>query len=105
MASSRRTLTAGRARLTTRPTLSPTTTTGELGSATLPWTIPDLHALKKHLASPTHHRKLPNGVHHPLRDSSNHLESASCGFMRFDNVQRSIQGILSSDRLIVLMCL
>ena len=30
----------------------------------------------------------------------NHLESESCGFTRFDNVQRGIEGMISGNRLI-----
>ncbi|KAK7426990.1 hypothetical protein QQZ08_006417 [Neonectria magnoliae] len=66
-----------------------------------------LGALNQHLASPRHQQNL---YHCPGRSCGkefstlaaliNHFESESCGFMRFQAVQTSVQSIVSSDRRI-----
>ncbi|KAK7954966.1 hypothetical protein PG996_015773 [Apiospora saccharicola] len=67
-----------------------------------------LSGLNQHLNSPTHQQAL---YHCPNRSGCgkefkslaaiiNHLESESCGFTRFENVQRGIQSVVSGDRLI-----
>ncbi|KAG5658575.1 hypothetical protein KAF25_010756 [Fusarium avenaceum] len=66
-----------------------------------------LSSLNQHLDSPRHQQNL---YHCPnrsclkefttLADLINHLESESCRFMRFEAVQNSIRGLVSSNRLI-----
>ncbi|KAK7910882.1 hypothetical protein PG985_013363 [Apiospora marii] len=67
-----------------------------------------LHGLNQHLNSPIHQQAL---YHCPNRGSCgkefkslaaiiNHLESESCGFTRFEKVQRGIQNVVSGDKLI-----
>ncbi|KAH8594480.1 hypothetical protein B0O99DRAFT_513835 [Bisporella sp. PMI_857] len=66
-----------------------------------------LSSLNQHLNSPAHQKSL---YHCPKRSCGkefttlagivNHLESESCGCTRFDNVQRSIHGIVSGNNLI-----
>ncbi|KAI1385410.1 uncharacterized protein F4822DRAFT_412972 [Hypoxylon trugodes] len=67
-----------------------------------------LESLNQHLSSPAHKQNL---YHCPRRISCgrefttlaglmNHLESESCGYTKFENVQQSVRGIVSSDRLI-----
>ncbi|KAF2156503.1 hypothetical protein K461DRAFT_97044 [Myriangium duriaei CBS 260.36] len=63
--------------------------------------------LNQHLNSPAHQESLyhcPNNAcgkpFTTLAAIINHLESESCGFTRFENVQRSIKDIISSDKLI-----
>ncbi|KAI1323036.1 hypothetical protein F5Y16DRAFT_403904 [Xylariaceae sp. FL0255] len=66
-----------------------------------------LPALNQHLQSPAHQQKY---YHCPNRSCNtefttitgffNHLESESCGYARFENVQNTIQGVVSGDRLI-----
>ncbi|KAI1345021.1 hypothetical protein F5Y15DRAFT_410705 [Xylariaceae sp. FL0016] len=69
-----------------------------------------LQSLNQHLASPTHQEAL---YHCPKRNSCgreftslaalmNHLESETCGYTRFENVQRSIQSVIGSGRRITL---
>ncbi|KAI0114604.1 hypothetical protein F4776DRAFT_666750 [Hypoxylon sp. NC0597] len=69
-----------------------------------------LSSLNQHLSSPTHQQNL---YHCPKRSGCgrefsslaalmNHLESESCGYTKFENVQRALPDILSSDRLIKL---
>ncbi|KAK6855822.1 hypothetical protein PG995_007973 [Apiospora arundinis] len=68
-----------------------------------------LHGLNQHLNSPIHQQSL---YHCPNRGGCgkefkslaaiiNHLESESCGFTRFENVQRGIQSVVSGDRMIM----
>jgi hypothetical protein len=67
----------------------------------------DLDALNKHVNSPAHKEKV---YHCPSRACGkefsvlaalfNHLESESCGTVRFDAVQRNVGGILSGKRSI-----
>ncbi|KAK5116325.1 hypothetical protein LTR85_009297 [Meristemomyces frigidus] len=64
-------------------------------------------ALNQHLNSPAHQQKV---YHCPNRSCSkefvalaalfNHLESESCSFMRFENVQKHVGNVLSGNRLI-----
>ncbi|KAI1503082.1 hypothetical protein F5X99DRAFT_133938 [Biscogniauxia marginata] len=65
-------------------------------------------SLNQHLGSPAHHQKL---YHCPNRGICsreftsfaalmNHLESESCGYTRFEDVQRSAKDIISGDRRI-----
>ncbi|KAI0836912.1 hypothetical protein F5Y06DRAFT_304991 [Hypoxylon sp. FL0890] len=65
-----------------------------------------LGSLNQHLSSPTHQQNL---YHCPKRAGCgrefsslaalmNHLESESCGYTKFENVQRSVKDIVSSDR-------
>lgn len=64
--------------------------------------------LDKHLKSPTHMQDIyhcPNGrcgsQFKSLAGMFNHLESESCGFIKFDGVQRNVRPILAgSQRLI-----
>ncbi|PYH80884.1 hypothetical protein BO82DRAFT_384113 [Aspergillus uvarum CBS 121591] len=65
-------------------------------------------ALNQHLNSPTHKQRIyhcPN-VNHcgkqfiALAALFNHLESESCSYMRFENVQRNAQGLLTGRNLI-----
>ncbi|KAH6654056.1 hypothetical protein BKA67DRAFT_564050 [Truncatella angustata] len=66
-----------------------------------------LASLNQHLNSPAHQKAL---YHCPNRSCGkefttlagivNHLESESCGCTRFDNVQRSIPGVLHGNRSI-----
>ncbi|KAI1210071.1 uncharacterized protein F4807DRAFT_423720 [Annulohypoxylon truncatum] len=67
-----------------------------------------LESLSQHLSSPVHQQNL---YHCPKRIACgreftslaglmNHLESESCGYTKFENVQKSAAGIMSSDRLI-----
>ncbi|KAI3324226.1 hypothetical protein HD806DRAFT_62966 [Xylariaceae sp. AK1471] len=66
-----------------------------------------LPSLNQHLQSPIHQQKL---YHCPnpgcakeftsLAAVCNHLESESCSFMRFQDVQGKFQGIMSGNRLI-----
>ncbi|KAK4182043.1 hypothetical protein QBC35DRAFT_510683 [Podospora australis] len=68
-----------------------------------------LKSLNQHLASPTHQQTL---YHCPNRNCGsdfkslaaiiNHLESESCGAMRFEQVQTKITSIVSSNRLLTL---
>ncbi|KAI1101629.1 hypothetical protein F4804DRAFT_315435 [Jackrogersella minutella] len=67
-----------------------------------------LESLNQHLASPKHQQKLyhcPKGLtcgreFTTLAALMNHLESESCRYTRFENVQKNAKNILSSDRLI-----
>ncbi|KAI1121985.1 hypothetical protein F5Y10DRAFT_83895 [Nemania abortiva] len=67
-----------------------------------------LNSLNQHLQSPVHQQKLyhcPNRVRcrkefTTLAGVCNHLESESCGAMRFEAVQHQFQGIMRGDRLI-----
>ncbi|KAI0100271.1 hypothetical protein GGR51DRAFT_358644 [Nemania sp. FL0031] len=67
-----------------------------------------LQSLNQHLQSPVHQQKLyhcPNRFHckkefTTLAGLCNHLESESCGAMRFEAVQTQFQGIMRGDRLI-----
>ncbi|KAI8631287.1 hypothetical protein F5Y19DRAFT_25785 [Xylariaceae sp. FL1651] len=67
-----------------------------------------LPSLNQHLQSPIHQQKLyhcPNRAgcgkeFTSLAGVSNHLESESCGFMRFESVQSNFQGIMGGNRLI-----
>ncbi|PYI34658.1 hypothetical protein BP00DRAFT_364355 [Aspergillus indologenus CBS 114.80] len=65
-------------------------------------------ALNQHLNSPTHKQRI---YHCPnvrqcgkqfthLAALFNHLESESCSYMRFENVQRNAQGLLTGRKLI-----
>ncbi|KAI1654374.1 hypothetical protein F4813DRAFT_392880 [Daldinia decipiens] len=67
-----------------------------------------LNSLNQHLSSPTHQQNL---YHCPSRlfcgrefvslaALMNHLESESCGYTRFENVQRASQNIMNPSRLI-----
>ncbi|KXX77140.1 Zinc finger X-chromosomal protein [Madurella mycetomatis] len=66
-----------------------------------------LQSLNQHLNSPVHQENL---YHCPNRNCGkesttlagimNHLESESCGHTRFENVQRSIRGVVSGNKLI-----
>ncbi|KAI1645263.1 uncharacterized protein F4817DRAFT_344209 [Daldinia loculata] len=67
-----------------------------------------LSSLNQHLSSPTHQQNL---YHCPNRLSCgrefvslaalmNHLESESCGYTRFENVQRASRNIMDPNRLI-----
>lgn len=66
-----------------------------------------LNSLNQHLASPAHQQAY---YHCPnrrcgrefttLAATMNHLESESCGFMRFDAVQSNVGRILDSRRMI-----
>ncbi|RYP80134.1 hypothetical protein DL769_002620 [Monosporascus sp. CRB-8-3] len=66
------------------------------------------HGLNQHLNSPIHQQNLyhcPNRVgcgreFTSLAGVMNHLESESCGFTRFENVQNGIRNIVRGDRLI-----
>ncbi|KAK3317695.1 putative zinc finger protein [Cercophora scortea] len=70
-------------------------------------TFSRLASLNQHLQSPAHQQDL---YHCPNRGCAqefktlaaliNHLESESCGFMRFDAVQKQMSGLVSSNRLI-----
>ncbi|KAI5924862.1 hypothetical protein F4810DRAFT_709053 [Camillea tinctor] len=67
----------------------------------------NLHSLNQHLNSPTHQESL---YHCPkpacrkefktLAAIINHLESEACGCTRFENVQKSIQNVISSNRML-----
>jgi hypothetical protein len=67
----------------------------------------ELKSLNSHVNSPTHREKV---YHCPGRACGkefralaplfNHLESETCGAVRFDAVQRNVGGILSGKRLI-----
>ncbi|KAH8681285.1 hypothetical protein BX600DRAFT_17251 [Xylariales sp. PMI_506] len=67
-----------------------------------------LNGLNQHLSSPFHQQALyhcPNRLQcgkdfKSLAAVMNHLESESCGFTRFDNVQRGLQNVISADRLL-----
>ncbi|KAL5000779.1 hypothetical protein BDV10DRAFT_161374 [Aspergillus recurvatus] len=66
-----------------------------------------LHALNQHLNSSAHKQQVyhcPNGhcakPFVALAGLFNHLESESCAFMRFENVQKHIGSVLRGDRLI-----
>ncbi|CAI4211291.1 unnamed protein product [Parascedosporium putredinis] len=66
-----------------------------------------LNSLNQHLSSPTHQQSLyhcPNTAcrmdFKNLAAMINHLESESCGFMRFDAVQRTMGNLISSNRLL-----
>lgn len=64
-------------------------------------------ALDQHLNSPVHQQKI---YHCPNRRCGKefvalagmfgHLESESCSFMRFENVQKHVGNVLSGNRLI-----
>ncbi|KAF4821373.1 hypothetical protein CGCSCA4_v008871 [Colletotrichum siamense] len=66
-----------------------------------------LNSLNQHLNSPVHQQSL---YHCPNRHcgrefttlaaTMNHLESESCGFMRFEAVQQNVGRILDSRRMI-----
>ncbi|KAK8237628.1 putative zinc finger protein [Phyllosticta capitalensis] len=65
------------------------------------------NSLRQHLESPAHARKLyhcPNGrcpkEFAGLAMLFNHLESESCNFVKFEAVQRNVNGILTGNRLI-----
>ena len=65
------------------------------------------HALNQHLNSSAHQQKLyhcPNSrcgkEFVALAGLFNHLESESCSFMRFDNVQKQVGNVLGGNRLI-----
>ncbi|KAF3064255.1 putative zinc finger protein [Daldinia childiae] len=66
----------------------------------------NLHALNQHLNSPAHQQSM---YHCPNRNACgrdfkslaavmNHLESESCAFTRFENVQRAAINLISGDR-------
>ncbi|KAJ2982170.1 hypothetical protein NUW58_g6499 [Xylaria curta] len=66
-----------------------------------------LPSLNQHLNSPTHQQSLyhcPNrgcrGDFKTLAAIINHLESESCGYIRFEKVQQGIQNVIGGDRLI-----
>ncbi|KAH8807236.1 hypothetical protein F5884DRAFT_899669 [Xylogone sp. PMI_703] len=66
-----------------------------------------LQGLNQHLNSPIHQESLyhcPNrGCRKDFKTLAgiiNHLESESCGCTRFENVQNSIQGVISGNRLL-----
>ncbi|KAI1422462.1 hypothetical protein F5Y12DRAFT_717359 [Xylaria sp. FL1777] len=66
-----------------------------------------LQSLNQHLNSAAHKEDLYRcpgrscGKEFPtLAGLINHLESESCGYTRFDQVQHGIKGVISSDRLI-----
>ncbi|KAH7139334.1 hypothetical protein B0J11DRAFT_41243 [Dendryphion nanum] len=67
------------------------------------------HGLKQHLNSPKHRQKTyhcPGKVSCGKEFTSlaalfNHLESESCGAMRFETVQRNVGGILSGGRKMI----
>ncbi|KAI1166141.1 hypothetical protein F5B18DRAFT_607421 [Nemania serpens] len=67
-----------------------------------------LSSLNQHLQSPVHQQKLYHCLNRggcgkeftTLAGVCNHLESESCGVMRFQTVQRHFQGILGGDRMI-----
>ncbi|EFX01886.1 zinc finger protein [Grosmannia clavigera kw1407] len=66
-----------------------------------------LQSLNQHLGSGAHQRALYHCPHTSCRQDFktlaafiNHLESEACGFMRFSNVQSSIKGLISGDRLL-----
>ncbi|KAL4815694.1 hypothetical protein BDW67DRAFT_191340 [Aspergillus spinulosporus] len=66
-----------------------------------------LTALNQHLNSPVHKQQVyhcPNGrcakSFATLAGLFNHLESESCGHMRFENVQKQVGNVLRGDRLI-----
>ncbi|KZL85925.1 zinc finger protein [Colletotrichum incanum] len=68
-----------------------------------------LNSLNQHLASPAHQQAYyhcPNRIcgreFTTLGATMNHLESESCGFMRFEAVQSSVGRILDSRRMISL---
>ncbi|KAI1456268.1 hypothetical protein F4805DRAFT_433006 [Annulohypoxylon moriforme] len=71
-------------------------------------TFRQLTSLNQHLSSPIHQQDLyhcPQGYpcnreFATLAALMNHLESESCGYTKFENVQKSVRGIMSSDRLI-----
>ncbi|KAF2205275.1 hypothetical protein GQ43DRAFT_362795 [Delitschia confertaspora ATCC 74209] len=64
--------------------------------------------LNQHLNSPTHKQKVyhcPNRIKCgkefvALASLFGHLESESCAFMRFENVQRQVGNVLSSNRML-----
>ncbi|KAI1174358.1 hypothetical protein F4777DRAFT_554212 [Nemania sp. FL0916] len=66
-----------------------------------------LYSLNQHLASPVHQQKYYHCPNPNCRKEfttlaavCNHLESESCGYMRFETVQTQFQGIMRGDRLI-----
>ncbi|KAI1136434.1 hypothetical protein F5Y05DRAFT_415203 [Hypoxylon sp. FL0543] len=67
-----------------------------------------LESLNQHLSSPVHQQNLYHCPNRPkcgrefstLAALMNHLESESCGYTKFENVQKSVKNIVSSDRLI-----
>ncbi|KAF4974952.1 hypothetical protein FZEAL_8215 [Fusarium zealandicum] len=65
------------------------------------------HGLKQHLESPKHQQKLYHCPNQSCRKESatlaamiNHLESETCSFMRFQQVQNNIKNIVASNRII-----
>ncbi|KAK0669899.1 hypothetical protein QBC41DRAFT_99369 [Cercophora samala] len=66
-----------------------------------------LESLNQHLNSPAHQQPLYHCPNHNCRLDFktlaaiiNHLESESCSFMRFEQVQKKIGGIVRGDRLL-----
>ncbi|OTA96565.1 hypothetical protein M434DRAFT_67352 [Hypoxylon sp. CO27-5] len=67
-----------------------------------------LSSLNQHLSSPAHQQNLYHCPKRPgcgrefssLAALMNHLESESCGYTRFENVQDTFKNIVSSDRRI-----
>jgi hypothetical protein len=66
-----------------------------------------LESLNQHLNSPVHKEKAYHcpgracgGEFSALAALFNHLESESCGTVRFDAVQRNVGGILSGKKMI-----
>ena len=67
-----------------------------------------LQGLKQHLNSPAHQQKI---YHCPSRKCArpfvslaamfNHLESESCGFIRFEQVQQNVNGILTGRQRLI----
>ncbi|KAH7134205.1 hypothetical protein EDB81DRAFT_93278 [Dactylonectria macrodidyma] len=68
-----------------------------------------LHSLNSHLTSPRHQQNLYHCPGRPCRKEFttlaglvNHLESESCGYMRFQAVQSGIRHLVSSNRRITM---
>ncbi|KAI2602819.1 hypothetical protein GGR54DRAFT_463087 [Hypoxylon sp. NC1633] len=67
-----------------------------------------LSSLNQHLSSPAHQQALyhcpnRNGCGRDFKSLAavmNHLESESCSYMRFENVQKSVGNIISGNRLL-----
>lgn len=68
-----------------------------------------MKGLDQHLKSPTHLREIyhcPNRARcgaqfKTLAGMFNHLESESCGFIRFDGVQRNVVPILAGNQRLI----
>ena len=66
-----------------------------------------MNGLQAHVNSSVHHQKIyhcPQGrcgkEFTALASLFNHLESESCGYIRFDNVGRNVNSFLTGNRLI-----